>query len=252
MPPLLTHLVVGERTLPHLEQIRSEDHGTFLLGCLLADTNSFTEISRRTTHLVGRLEEDGARAYTESCPRFLAQQATLLRQPWSRLDAAGRAFAAGYLCHLAADERWKALGARIQAQLNITTMADLPIPGDVLLTAFSVLSYPLFEDLPAILMALDEAHIPEVFTHVQIDEFERAWWVMKPALPLGSSPELFYTMLERCGTSKERLREVREQHARHWDEALAFSRTFEPETFVTEAIDHALEVLPDLFRMEFT
>lgn len=99
----------GERIFERLlsDWLAPMDYGVFLRGCVLPDVNSFSDIDRRKTHFVGRLEQDGTSAFCKSCENFIKQFDNLLVRPWSDLDAAQRAFVLGYLCHLAADEPWK-------------------------------------------------------------------------------------------------------------------------------------------------
>ncbi len=129
MPPLNTHLIIGERVFPHLS-LDETVYGPFLLGCLLVDVNGFTNIDRRVTHFVGRLEEDGTDAFTKSCSNFLSQLDGLLRYTWDDLSPEARAFVIGYLCHLAADEPWKAWGMDIQQALNIDSFGSLTCTGE--------------------------------------------------------------------------------------------------------------------------
>lgn len=246
MPPLTTHLVVAERVFPHLKEFSADEYGAFLTGNLVVDVNSFTSVARRTTHFVGRLDEDGEAAFTESCANFLTQRKRLLSRSWAGLTPEERAFVAGYLCHLAADEPWKAMGARLQQSLGLESLQDMPVPPAVILTAFSVLSHALFVDFVAVAAALNTAP-PDVFTHVAHADFLRMWDIVRLPLLKGDSPESFFEMLARSGKDAAEVQKVREQHARHWDAAVALiAQVGGVEAFVAEAVKHALEVLPAL------
>jgi hypothetical protein len=247
MPPLTTHLVVAEQVFPHLEQFEPSEYSTFLVGNLVVDVNSFTDISRRVTHFVGRVDEDGDAAFTKSCANFLKQRERLLSRPWTKLTLEEHAFVTGYLCHLAADEPWKALGARLQQLLGLNSLEDMPVPPAVTLTAFSVLSHALFVDFTAVGEALCAATVPDVFTHVAHADFLRMWDIVRLPLLKADSPESFFEMLARSGKDAAALQIIREQHARYWDEAVALiEQVGGVEAFVTEAVEHVLEVLPAL------
>ena len=247
MPPLTTHLVVAERVFPHLSQFSADEYGAFLTGNLVVDVNSFTTVARRTTHFVGRLDEDGDAAFTKSCANFLNQRERLLQHPWGDLTPEERAFVTGYLCHLAADEPWKALGVRLQQLLGLNSLQDMPVPPAVALTAFSVLSHALFVDFAAVTATLDTALLPDVFTHVAHADFLRMWDIVRLPLSKGDSPESFFEMLARSGKDAAELQKVREQHTRHWDAAVALIKQVGGvEAFVAEAVARALEVLPAL------
>lgn len=246
MPPLTTHLVVAERVFPHLSQFSAAEYGAFLTGNLVVDVNSFTSVSRRATHLVGRVDEDGDAAFTKSCVKFLDQRERLLSRPWDDLTPEERAFVAGYLCHLAADEPWKAMGARLQQALGLESLQDMVVPPAVVLTAFSVLSHALFADFTAVSGALNTAP-PDVFTHVAHADFLRMWDIVRLPLSKGDSPESFFEMLARSGKDVAELQKIREQHARHWDAAVALiEQVGGVAAFVAEAFARALEVLPAL------
>ncbi len=246
MPPLTTHLVVAEQVFPHLVAFSAAEYGAFLTGNLVVDVNSFTAVPRRTTHFVGRLEEDGDAAFTESCANFLARREHLLARSWTMLTPKESAFVTGYLCHLAADEVWKAMGARLQQELGLASLQDMAVPPAVVLTAFSVLSHALFADFAAVTAALNTAP-PDLFTHVAHADFLRMWDIVRLPLLKGDSPASFFAMLARSGKDAAELQKVREQHARHWDAAVALIKQLGGvEAFVAEAVQHALEVLPAL------
>jgi hypothetical protein len=204
-------------------------------------------VSRRTTHFVGRVDEDGYAAFTKSCANFLRQRERLLQRPWIDLTPEERAFVSGYLCHLAADEPWKAMGARLQRMLGLQLLEDLPVPGSVVLTVFSVLSHALFVDFAAVTEALHTASLPDVFTHVAHADFMRMWDIVRLPLLKADSPESFFEMLARSGKNAAELQKIREQHTCHWDAAVALiEQVGGVEVFVAEAVERALEVLPAL------
>jgi len=252
MPPLTTHLVVAERVFPHLEQFSASEYGAFLAGNLVVDVNSFTDVSRRVTHFVGRVDEDEYKAFTKSCANFLKQRERLLSRPWTDLTLEEHAFVTGYLCHLAADEPWKAMGARLQEALGLNSLEDMPVPPVVVLTAFSVLSHALFVDFAAVTAALNTAPPPDVFTHVAHADFLRMWDIVRLPLLKADSAESFFEMLARSGKDAAELQKVREQHVRHWNAAVALiEQVGGVEVFVAEAVARALEVLPALNGSEF-
>ena len=70
MASWVTHLVVGERVFAQLQQFGEQEYGAFLLGCVLVDVHTFSDVDRRATHFVGRLEEDGVDAFNKSSLRL--------------------------------------------------------------------------------------------------------------------------------------------------------------------------------------
>jgi hypothetical protein len=248
MAPLVTHLVIGERTFAQLQQLDGEDYGAFLLGCVLVDVHGFSNIDRRETHFVGRLEEDGVDAFNKSCTNFLNQLDGLLLRPWSQLVSAERAFVTGYLCHLAADEDWKRFGWNILQTLGISSLAEIPVPGDVVLTAFDVLSSQMYVDLTAIVSALNDAIIPNVLAHVPHDAFQAMWDVAKEHVMTGDTPESYFEMLKRKGKTAAEIREVIRQHDVYWEDALALIHDLggvEPR--IQASVRRSLEVIPHLW-----
>lgn len=247
MPPLNTHLIIGEQVFPHLAAFDERVYGDFLLGCLVTDVNAFSDVDRRVTHFVGRVHEDGVAAYTQSCTNFLQQLESLLKSPWDTLSLAEQAFVSGYLCHLAADEPWKALGADIMRVLHLDSMKQMPVPGSVMLTAFSVMSHAAYVDFDAVQVALADVTMPDVFTHVAYADFVRMWDVFYPTLPYARTMDAFFMMLKRHGTSEAELHSIREEHKFYWDKAMAFIQALGgPQPYLDKAVAHALEVLPYL------
>jgi hypothetical protein len=262
MPPLNTHLVIGERVFHQQRDAQPmsslaeatgwrSHYGYFLLGCLLVDVNSFSNhvIDRRVTHFVGRFDEDGVASFTKSCVNFLEKLSGLLKRPWGALTEAERAFVIGYLCHLAADETWKAWGAELRQVLKIASFAQLPVPPDVILTAFSVISDALYQNFTAVDSALSAVSIPDVFTHVSPRYFQTMWTIIQPALKLGDQPASYFMMLESAQTPATELQAIRETHAMYWDEAVALIQQLGGvEPFLHKAVAHTHDVLAGFER----
>ncbi|MBN1874404.1 MAG: hypothetical protein JXA33_09245 [Anaerolineae bacterium] len=244
MPPLNTHLVIGERVFPQISTLDRDTYGDFLLGCLIVDVNSFTDIDRSVTHFVGRVNEDGAAAYTQSCTNFLAQLDDLLQVPWDALPPSSRAFVAGYLCHLAADEPWKAWGTTILRALQLNTMRDLPVPGEVILTTFSVLSHAFYHDFAAVSAAMERATLPDVFTHVPHHALQKMWNIFRRVLPYEDTVESYFAMLEGIGLPATEIARSRAVHAQYWDQTVALIEKFRgAQDFIDHAVSHSLKVL---------
>jgi hypothetical protein len=254
MAPLSTHLVIGERIYPTIRSLRRDPdlYGPFLLGCVLVDVNGFTtgdrHIDRRTTHFVGRPEEDGPAAYQRSCAHFLEQLPALLQRPWDRLSPAGQAFAGGYLCHLAVDEAWKQKVRATLSALGVASIKDIPVPVDVLLTLFDVLSKQRFRDFAAVAQALNGAVVPDIFTHVPIAAFVDMWAVAKPHVLGAASAETYFGMQVALGRSEEHVMLARQQHEAHWAGCVAFAgRMGGLDALLEPAIERAAQVTPALF-----
>jgi len=247
MPPLNTHLVVGERVFPHLDAFGNDVYGDFLLGCLVVDVNAFSDIDRRVTHFVGRVHEDGAAAYTQSCHNFLTQLEGLLCRPWAQLTPSERAFVAGYLCHLAADEPGKKWGVDMMRALALDNWEQLPVPFGVMITAFSVMSHAAYQDFDAIQAALTAVTIPNVFTHVARADFVRMWEIVQPALPYNHTMDSYFMLLEGNGASAAKLQTERADHITYWEAALVLIEQFGGiQPFLDNAVARALDVLPRL------
>lgn len=175
------------------------DCGSFLSGCILVDVHAFHEIERRDTHFVGRVDEVGEDAYRTSCAGFLGQLAVLLQPAWAHMSQAERAFVTGYLCHLATDECWKQLGWQLFQELNISSWADFPVPGDVSLTAFDFLSAKLLLDPATARAALQAAAIPDVFNHIPHAMLVHQWEIIQDYVWNGGTPEAYVRMLAAAG-----------------------------------------------------
>jgi hypothetical protein len=249
MAPILTHLVVGERIFPQIAAPlpTPEAHGAFLLGCILVDVNSFEPaIARRVTHFIGPKDQVGRRSFTDSSRNFIQQQARLLRRPWQALTAAEQAFVAGYLCHLAADESWKLTSDRWWERLGVDSVKDFPMPPDVFLTAFSVLSGATLVDPDAVAALLAQSTIPDVLTHVTLADFERTWQIVQP-YALENTPEAYFELRARQGQSAAEVDRVRQSHARYWELALTLIRDLGGvEPYLQLATEHALQAISRL------
>ncbi|MCP4541911.1 MAG: hypothetical protein GY832_32680 [Chloroflexi bacterium] len=248
MAPLITHLLVGERTFAQLQQLEHEDYGPFLLGCVLVDVHGFSSIDRRTTHFIGRLEEDGTDAFSKSCTNFLSQLDDLLLCPWNQLASAERAFVTGYLCHLAADEDWKRFGWDILQTMGLESLAEIPVPGDVVFTVFDVLSSQMYGNFTTVVSALRDAVIPNVLAHVPHDAFQAMWDIAKEHTLTGDTPESYFEMLKREGKTMAELQAVVHEHDVYWEDALALVHDLggvEPR--IQGGVQRSLEVIPHLW-----
>lgn len=248
MAPFVTHLVVGERVFAQLGRFDPSAYGPFLLGCVLVDAKNSDAIGRRTTHFVGRLHEDGEDAFRKSCTNFLAQLDTLLVRPWRELTQEERAFVAGYLCHLAVDEVWKQSGYDMMQRLGIASMADLPVPGRVLLLAFAALTKERHPDFSTITSALENASIPHALVHVPLDDFRAMWEISREWIMYGCPYELRVEMHRRMGKTETQIEAARREREAHWDAAVAFiQESGEVERIVNHGVQRSLEVLSRLW-----
>jgi len=250
MAPLITHLVIGERVFRQLRHLNptSTIYGSYLLGCLLVDVNHFSDVDRRQTHFVGRLDEDGADAFEKSCANFLSQLDSSLSRPWDELTPREQAFVAGYLCHLAADETWKAFTWRLLQTLDITSWVDFPVPGEVVLTVVSVLSSRVLTDPRAVTAALNDASIPHVLTHVPHDAFQNMWDITQAYALDGRTRESYFEMLERAGKTGAEIETARQQHDLHWEDATTLiHEAGGVEPYIQNASGHAARVVSRLW-----
>ena len=224
MAASVTHLVVGERVFAQGARalgIAPDSYGAFLAGCILVDVHAFHPIDRRRTHFVGRVDEDGANAYTRSCSNFLACLPTLLERPWGALAPGERAFVAGYLCHLAADECFKQDGERLLRELGIASWDEFPVPWDVSLTAFDYVSRGYLLDPKGTYAALRQLPVPGVFTHVPAEMFQHQWYVIEGYVLPGDVFETNTAMLVRAGFAPAKIEASRLRHAATRDASLA-------------------------------
>jgi hypothetical protein len=245
-----THLVVGERVFPQIAPLprSTAERGAFLLGCVLVDVHVFSDIDRRRTHFRDGLYAKGDLAFDRSSANFLRAVTGLLVRPWPALRADEQAFVAGYLCHLVTDEVWMAFCWRMLDALGLERWSDLPVPGSVLMTAYHVLSRPLFRDFGAVAEAIETARIPHAMTHIPHDAFVHAWQTARAHILDGQTPNSYLRMLERMGADEAEVRAVRAAHDAHWEDALAFARAQEDlASIVAEAVRRSVETIPRLW-----
>lgn len=249
MAPIAMHAVIGEHVYPQIEPLaQSGALGAFLLGCMLVDVNGFSELNRRQTHLAGRPTEDGEIAFSQGTRAFLAQRDRLLQRPWPVLSPEERAFVAGYLCHLAADEAWKSALWRALWAMGITSGDQLPIPAGVLLTAYSILSVDHCHDRQALVDALKAVAVPDVLTHVPHQTLLQMWRIVKPRVIGGATVEGYLSMLELMGCPPAIVAERRRQHELYMDDAVAMiHESFDVETMIQAAVKRSLELVPRLW-----
>ena len=253
MAPLITHLVIGERVFAQIQHFDPTPavYGAFLLGCVLVDVNNLSNIDRRQTHFVGRWDEGGEDVFGKSCANFLSQLNTLLSRPWDDLAGTEQAFVAGYLCHLAADEFWREFGWSLAQKLGIASLTDLPVPGEVIMTAVNVLSREMFVGFSSVASALNNASIPTVLTHVPHDDFQRMWDIIQAHQSESGAIELYFKVLEHKGKTSSEIQSVRQQHDAYWEKAVAFIRDAGGiESYVQPAIERAAYVVSQLWTKE--
>jgi len=184
---------------------------------------------------------------------MLAQLDNVLLHPWDDLSGEEHAFVAGYLCHLAADEAWKAFDQRLLRKLGLARWSDLPIPGGVLMTAYHIPSIALFADFSGVSSALASAQIPDVLRYIPHPVLSRMWTIVRPHALNGRTPESFYGMLKRMGKSETEIQAVRQNHERYWEEAVSFVREQEGiESIVASEIERSVEVVPRLWKRSRT
>ena len=101
MPPICLHLGIAEETVSQLRHpILSEKRGSFYLGSTAPDIRYFIDSTREETHFIALESDDresGVDAMFEAYPEVSRE---------ANLNAATRAFVAGYLSHLVTDEAW--------------------------------------------------------------------------------------------------------------------------------------------------
>ena len=252
MAALITHLVVGERVFARVEQTRCplDSYGEFLLGCVLPDVSSFSEgIGRRRTHFAGALRRHSEDTFRGTCVNFTARLDTVLVRPWRELGNGERAFVAGYLCHLAADEVWRELSWGVLQMLEIGSWADFPVPGDVILTASSVLSDTLFANRTEVVSALRKATVPRALNHVPHTDFERMWDIVGEHVFEGGTVRSYLRWLVRQGRPPAQVQAIRQQHVEYWDEAMTFvEQAGGMAAYVDDAAGRAVSVLLELWE----
>lgn len=253
MASLAMHLAVGERVFPQIQELGSSSptYGAFLLGCVLVDTHVYGRGEYRRTHFCGGFHGRGEDAYDQSCIHFLSARDALLLRPWNELIVAERAFFAGYLCHLATDESWKSFCWQILQELGIARWSHLPVPFDVLMTAYNVLSRERFLDAACMVAALKWATIPDMLAHIDHDELLRTWTIVRPHALDGRTPESYYGLLARMGRSQTDLCAIRQEHRLHWDSVLAFIQEWGGvQSHLDAAVDRSIETVSRLWAKE--
>jgi hypothetical protein len=249
MAPIVMHSVIGERVYAQIEPLaQTRALGAFLLGCMLVDVNAFSDLDRRQTHFAGRPNEDGEDAFSKGSSAFLSQLDGLLQRPWPCLASNERAFVAGYLCHLAADEAWKAVAWRALWAMGITSGDQLPVPGGVVLTAYSFLGAESYLDAGAVADALRQAAIPDVLNHVSHAALARMWRVIQPGILNEFTLDSYLAMLEARGRTAAELDEERAVHERYLADAKTFIQgSLDVETMIRATVDRSLEIVPRLW-----
>jgi hypothetical protein len=223
MPPLTTHLVIGERVFRKFTQFDSLQpaYGAFLLGCLLVDVNGFSDIDRSITHF----DNDHFGPHPCGANNFMDQLEGLLIYPWTDLCNEGKAFVLGYFCHLAADEEWKLGNHKLRDAIGVQRLSQL-IPVDVILTEFDVQSNGMFLDSSTLHKALENARIPNVLTHVPHVTFQRMWEIIQTHVLIQSSPDTFVEMIIRNGATPEEADKARQEHKQYHEKADAMIDDF--------------------------
>jgi hypothetical protein len=249
MAPIVMHAVIGERVYAQIEPLaQTRAVGSFLLGCMLADVNTFCDLDRRQTHFAGRPNEDGEDAFYKGSATFISQLDALLRYPWVNLPPGEQAFVAGYLCHLAADEAWKSVAWRALWAMGITSADQLPVPGGVFLTAYSILSTKLYLDAAAVAGALRQTAVPDVLTHVPHEALARMWRIVKPCAVADFSADCYLSMLEQQGRTAAEVADRRRQHERYMQDAIALiQESFDVGTMIQATVNRSLQVVPRLW-----
>ncbi len=223
MPPLTTHLVIGERVFKQFPQLESLQpaYGAFLLGCLLVDVNGFSDIDRSVTHF----DNDPYGSLACGCDNFLDKLELNIVRPWARLKNEEKAFVLGYYCHLAADEEWKIGNHKLRDALGLQRLSDM-VPAHVIMTEFDVMSNDLYLDSPALHEALEGAHVPNVLQHVPDAAFQRMWDIAQPHVLEHSSLDTYVEMIVRNGATADEVQTVRQEHENYREKANAFIRDF--------------------------
>jgi hypothetical protein len=236
MATTITHLLVGERV--SAQNSAPADRGAFLLGSMLVDAHNFDALKRRQAHFAEPAKSSA------SCANFMSQLDALLLHPWDELNAAGQAFVAGYLCHLATDEAWTSFWrAR-----GVDSLSDFDLPRDVMVLAFNTLSREVFGDFARIVAALDEAVVPNVLTHIPHDNFVRMWQVIQPYALAGGAPESYFGLLQGQGRSSAEIQTARQQHELYRKDAAALIRDMGGiQRPIQAAIEQTVRLMPQLW-----
>jgi hypothetical protein len=155
---------------------------------------------------------------------------------------------AGYLCHLAADEGWKSTLWQALWAMGITSGDQLPIPGGVILTAYSILSVEHYLDPNAVADALRHAVVPDVLTHAPHSAFVSMWRAIRPCSLGAFTLKCYLAMLKAQGQTDVEVAEERAAHERYLEDAKAFIRaTFDVPTMLQATVERSLEFVPQLW-----
>jgi hypothetical protein len=146
------------------------------------------------------------------------------------------------------DEDWKQFAWNMLQTLGIQSLADVPVPGEVFMTAFDVLSWKLYTDHPAVARALYSGPIPDVLARVPHDALLGMWDIVKEHVMDGKTPESYFGMLSRLGKTAAEIEIVRREHDEHWKEAIAWIHDWGGvEARVQAAAQRSLEIIPRLW-----
>jgi len=246
MATIITHMVIGERVFDHFKWFSGDDYGPFLLGCMLVDVHCCSNLDREVAHFAKRLGGKGQRSFDKSCENFIEVLDDLLIRPWNSLLSSERAFVAGYLCHLAADEEWKRFDWETINKLGIKWWLEIEVPVEVILTVFDSLSIKLFKNPGRIPEVLREISIPKIFNHVPDDILLRTWNIIEILAVEGGTAEVYCKMLKRAGKTKEEIDTAYRHHDIYWDDARALIDDFlgGVEERIKSMTEHAFQQMP--------
>jgi len=213
MATLMTHTIVGGAVFPHLARLDPADYGSFLLGCMLVDIHILNPAYRAATHFYYEdpIETTNLKG---SCHHFLAQLDEILVRPWDELTPSEQAFAAGYLCHLAADEAWKQMDRESMQIHGVLWWRDLPVPPGVTLRVFDELLLPR-ENEYHFKQALSDTQVPDIFKHVPYPAFQELWAAVKPHILAGGTRASYLEMLARLGKVNPEIQASLQEDARY-------------------------------------
>jgi len=218
MATMITHCIIGEIVFPYLPRLDPAGYGSFLLGCMLVDIHILYPAYRSPTHFYQDDPLSKVHLNT-SCQNFLSQLENNLIRPWNGLSPSEQAFAAGYLCHLAADEAWKQMD-RESAQLNgVRWWKDLSVPPGVTLTVFDELLLPK-EYSYAFTTVLSNVLVPDIFKHVPYRALQEMWTAVKPHVLAGGTRVSYFEMLARLGKTNPEIQTALQEYERHGHEAI--------------------------------
>lgn len=235
-------------------QIRQIEHSTanysaFLLGCLLVDVNRFSIIDKSQTHFVKRKKENSKKYFNYSCENFLSRIDKELLRPWETLSKEEQLFIAGYLCHLAADEIWKEFGWQQVRTLKMSALADFPVTGTVMLTAYDMLCKKEFTDFDSVTQALNQVSIPDVLVNISHDSLINMWEIIRSHIMDGSTPDSYIQMLALSGKTKSELKKTRKEHDLYLENAITIIRKAGGvNKYIQAGTKRAMDVLPQLIQ----